>query len=128
MSDDGWTLARCRVLADVAEHLAPPQEAPTGADDPDLTPAESAATPILAALGEERFAGQAIFVQALLDELAERSGAGALTPDSPALEAALRDVEAGDDPYLTHGLRLLLGLSLEARYAARTTEPLGARG
>lgn len=119
--DDGWTPLRRRSLGAVAEHFAPP---PSGETDD----AEDLASQIIAKLAETRFAGQAIFIQALLDELRERAGGelGA-AGGAGALETALRAVEAGDDPYLGHALRLLLRLSLESRYAARTTEPLDAR-
>ena len=108
-ADNEWSPQRLRALDVVIRHLLPSSQNPSVSDQ------------VLEALAEPRFAGQALFVLALLDELSAENELGELSAQQR--ESRLRSVESSGDPYLGHGLRLLVALSLEAFYAVRTTRP-----
>ncbi|MEM8960103.1 MAG: gluconate 2-dehydrogenase subunit 3 family protein [Acidobacteriota bacterium] len=57
-----------------------------------------------------RFAGNAPLMLAVLEELGESRFSNL---DQAEREAALRHIETNDNPYLVHGLRMLLQLILE---------------
>lgn len=123
-----WTETRRRTLRAVLDHLLPWPGSPTDLDAPSTSSAPNRGAlseAVRRTLGSPTFATWVTWVLALLDELDERatdsdSASGPGKPHFAELEEAprerlLRQLEAGDNPYLTHALRLLLQVGLECR-------------
>ena len=112
--DDDWTPERRHTLAAVLSHLLPSPGPPPGAGETSVT---AVAETVRRDLAEPELAAREPWLLALLDELDDRAqgvGGPMASHDAKTREELLREVEAGDNAYLSQALRWLLQMALEA--------------
>ena len=111
---EDWTRERRRTLEAVLDHLLPWSGPASG---PGETIVAAVAGTVRRDLAEPGLATREPWLLALLDELDDRArdaGRPMADHDAKTRETLLREIEAGDNAYLTQALRWLLEMALEA--------------